>query len=508
MSLFEIAWKSIQQRRVASSLTAFTMGLGVLLVVIVISIHNVIYSSFDSNASLGYNMIVGAKGGKLQLTLNSVFYLSSPIENIPYDYYLEFLERDARDAEYEHSIQFAVANQAEETMQLAQSCGWLGDPGGVANRLASEAATDYWRRVSDNSEFFTRPVKSLDRGRHGQFGQLTGLAIPLCLGDYFGRFRVVGTTPEMFTKLKFGPQSDRTYEFRQGRNFQTWSQENSYFEAVVGSVVAREMKVAVGDQVSLSHGDPESGEEHGEKFTIVGILAPTGTPNDRAAFVNIEGFYLMEDHAKPVESEGDQASPDSPVEVPQAEQPSRLPIEQREVTAILVRTGQPLFAPGMESRINEGSVAQAVLPIREIYNLFAVIVGPIKQALLILTGVICFVSGVGILVSIYNSMSERKHEIAVMRALGAGRGTVMMIILLESIIIAVGGGVAGWALAHVLGAGVSPWIEARTGVRVGLFDFAIAEATLVPAILVLAVLVGLIPALSAYRTDVAQSLGK
>ena len=62
------------------------------------------------------------------------------------------------------------------------------------------------------------------------------------------------------------------------------------------------MQVKLGDRISTTHGDPE-GEGHGRKFAVVGILAPSGTPNDRAAFVNMEGFYLMKGHAKPLQPE-------------------------------------------------------------------------------------------------------------------------------------------------------------------------------------------------------------
>ena len=86
VSLLRIALRSVQQRGLASLLTAFSMALGIMLVVAVLSIHGVISESFRTNASLGYNMIVGAKGGKLQLTLNTVYYLSHPVENIPYDF--------------------------------------------------------------------------------------------------------------------------------------------------------------------------------------------------------------------------------------------------------------------------------------------------------------------------------------------------------------------------------------------------------------------------------------
>jgi putative ABC transport system permease protein len=487
MSLWKIAWRSIEQRGLASLLTMFSMALGVMMVVTVLSIHGVVAESFRNNSSLGYNLIVGAKGGKLQLTLNTVYYLSQPVENIPYDFFLEFLPATARNAEF----------------------------------LAS-------------AENDTR-----DADREGKYSQFTGLAVPLCLGDYLRRFRTVATTPDMFDHLKFGPMADRTYEFSSGRNFQTWSDEHGYFEAVLGATVAHELNLKVGDEISPSHGDPE-GEGHAQTFTVVGILQPTGTPNDRAAFVNIEGFYLMEDHSKPLDDASDEVlGPTAPLaraedasshpaghahEANESLRRDRLPIEQREVTAILLKTVNPFVAFRLPNSIDEGPVAQCVAPIQEITRLFELIVTPIQLALLSMTGLICVVSGISILVSIYNSMSDRRHEIAVMRALGASRGTVMSVILWESILLSLAGGLAGWVTGHGLNWLASGEIERRSGVSVGFFDVApplnveilglgpiigwmSPELFLVPALICLAIVVGFLPALAAYRTDVAKSLG-
>ena len=106
-------------------------------------------------------------------------------------------------------------------------------------------------------------------------------------------------------------------------------------------------------------------------------------------------------------------------------------------------------------------------PAKEIYLLFDLFVRPIQWVLLILTVMILIVSSVSILVSIYNSMNDRRQQIAIMRALGAGRGTVFTIILLESFFIATGGGVIGWAMGHAAGAVAGPMIERQTGVSVG-----------------------------------------
>ena len=199
-----------------------------------------------------------------------------------------------------------------------------------------------------------------------------------------------------------------------------------------------------------------------------------------------------------------------------------LPFRQRRVTAVLVRTVNALVTPRLESVIDEDPTMQAALPIGEIFSLFEVIVRPVQKVLLAITVLICIVSGVSILVSIYNSMSERRHEIAVMRALGASRAVVMQVVLWESVILSLGGGIIGWVAGHGLIGLLGPLIEERTGVLVSPFDLTPrleimieilkvelgmpSEFVLIPGLIILAILVGFWPALTAYRTDVAKAL--
>jgi putative ABC transport system permease protein len=93
-----------------------------------------------------------------------------------------------------------------------------------------------------------------------------------------------------------------------------------------------------------------------------------------------------------------------------------------------------------------------------------------------------------------------------MRSLGARRSTVMSIILMESILLSLGGGVVGFLLGHGLVGLASPWIVAQTGVSIGLFEFNWYELALVPGLVLLASAVGFLPATSAYETDVAKAL--
>lgn len=459
MSLLKIAWRNFCFRPLSSLLTTLSLVLGVALVVLVVSIYGVIREAFTNNAAVGYNLVVGPPGSDLQITLNSVYYLSQPVENLPYEYYLRFLD------------------QSERSRQVDR---YGGDP------ALAEDDGDLAAYVA------------------------AGYAVPLALGDYFGKFRLVGTTPKFFEVIRYGENVDQPLTFRQGRAFRQRDEANGYFEAVLGHRVAREMNVAVGDVINPTHGDPE-GKAHKEGFTVVGILDPTGTPQDRAAFVNLEGFYLMEGHA-------DDVMPEVASEVPPvAPENARLraagdydslrplTIPEREVTAILVKTGF-MYGPGLQSMIQEEKLARAAAPIGEISKLMDAIVGPIVQVLLVITLVTCFVAAVGVLVAIYNSMNDRRRDIAVMRALGARRETVTLTIVLESFIIAAIGGVTGWLLAHGIIASQSSRIEDQTGISVSFWSVSQAEWYIIPVVIGLALIAALLPAVAAYRTDVGSNL--
>jgi putative ABC transport system permease protein len=494
----------MQQRALSSWLTGLSMALGVALVVSVLVIHSVVSDTFRRTAQ-GYDLIVGAKGGALQLVLNTVFHLSKPINNIPYSYYKEFTQ---------------------------------------------------------------------DEHHRGKYARYVNAAVPYCLGDSYDDFRVVGTTPQLFDEFEYA--NDRKYQFAQGRNFK----QEGFFEGVIGSLVAHKTKLKVGDTFNPTHGVAEEGLGHKhDAFTVVGILAPTGTPNDRALFVNMEGFYLLDKHAKdPPEPrakspghahdehgrehphdehtddedghddhadddhdahedhDGEHAAGEHEAEHDEHEHDAGhdelahdehdvehdhdehdhghgprkpLPEDQREVTAILLQTRineSPLQATALPNLINDEPLVQAVMPAREILMLFDSIVNNIKLLLLVVAYLVVVVAGIGVMVSIYNSMNDRRHDIAIMRSLGARRQTVMLVILLESVLLSLGGGVAGLLLGHVLMGLISPLITAETGVPIGFFQFHWSEPALVPGLIAFATLVGFLPSTTAYRTDVAKAL--
>lgn len=424
MSLWKVAWRSIRQRALPSTLTILSMGLGVALVVAVLVVYGVVNQSFHRGAE-GYDLIIGAKGGKEQLILNTVFYLSQPIGKIPYSFYEELTE----------------------------------------GKYAADVET----------------------------------AIPICMGHTYQGFRVVGTTPEMFTELKY--RGDQAYAFASGENFKT----SNPFDAVVGAIAATKAGLAVGDQFQAVHGSSEGGRVHKETFHVVGVLAPTNTPVDRAIFVNMQGFYDI--HGSEEEAEKHEKHEKG---VKGKEKHVHEGEEEKAITAVLVCVPKKRADQGrtteLAKMINDGKVAQAAVPARVIADLFESVVGKLEWILLGMAVLTVIEAGIGIMVSIYNSMSDRRHEIAVMRALGASRITVMLIILMESILLSLMGGAVGLLLGHGATWLCSPWIADWTGVVVGLLQFQWMELILVPGLVGLASAVGYLPAMAAYRTDVAKSL--
>ncbi|MCL4193282.1 MAG: ABC transporter permease, partial [Thermoguttaceae bacterium] len=469
MSLWKIAWRSIQHRALASALTAFSMALGVALVVAVLVIHSVIDQSFRRSAQ-GYDLIVGPKGSPLELVLTTVYHLGKPIGTISHKQYMD--------------VAF------------------------------------------------------------GQYAQDIELAIPICTGENYKGYRIIGTVPEFFDKLEY--RDGQHYEFAAGNNFSA----AGFYEAVVGATAARKTGLVVGSEFRPTHGLEEGqGAEHAP-FTVVGVLAPTGTPNDRAVFINIEGFYLMHEHgaegeehehddepaaAGAAEDAHDGHAHEEAAQGDGAEGEQALgagangeggaaghedlaheghshgeegALDHRAVSAVLILTNQadPTRRIALPRWISEQAGIQAVAPAEVITNLFQGIVGNVQLVLMVLAVLVVIVAGIGMLVSIYNSMSDRRHEIAVMRALGARRNTVMSIVLLESILLSLGGGAVGVIIGHALTGALAPLIMEHTGVVVSALQFQWAELILIPGLVVLATVVGYLPAVIAYKTDVAQSL--
>ncbi|MFO1019639.1 MAG: ABC transporter permease [Planctomycetales bacterium] len=342
-------------------------------------------------------------------------------------------------------------------------------------------------------------------------------AIPIALGDTTqeGSFPIIGTTPEFFA-VPYLP--DRDLKIR-------GDILRKPFDAVVGYAVYRQIGWDIGKKFQPVHGVGPEAHVHDDNFTVVGVMAPTGTPIDQSVFINLEGFFMIGGHEKPADEAAKKAADFAEAAglKPSAAAPAaekkpdahdhhdhhhhhNIPDEQKELTAVLLKTQAITLNPIVIREINQEPYAQAANPAEQIGWLKRQVVGNVRTLMLVMTFLIIIVSGVGIFVSIYNSMSDRRKEIAIMRALGAQRGTVFSIILLEAILLCLGGGILGICLGHGLVFLSAPMVEAQTGLILNPLAFEKWELILLPMLVVLASLIGIIPGMTAYRTDVARNL--
>jgi putative ABC transport system permease protein len=317
------------------------------------------------------------------------------------------------------------------------------------------------------------------------------LAIPYAVGDNFRGFRIVGTTTEIFTKFEY--QKGRKFEFETGgRPF-----DAARKEAVIGSFAAQQTGLKIGDKIQPYHGITfDEKNKHDDDYEVVGIMKPTNSPSDRVVWIPIDGVYRMSGHVLRGTGETVRVADDEAI-----------PDEAKEVSAVMLKFNSPQTGMQFDQLINrQGKAATLAFPIgRTMAELFDKL-GWVNRILELIAYLVVVVAAFSILASIYNSISERRREFAILRALGAKLQTVFAVILLESSLTAFIGSIIGFAVYFAI-LGVTAYIvKSRTGVYINIFDFDWILVVTPVLMTIVGAIAGLLPAFKAYSTDVAENL--
>lgn len=319
-------------------------------------------------------------------------------------------------------------------------------------------------------------------------------AIPNQQGDSYKGLPVMATDAAFFTD--FAPTPGEPWRFAEGRAF------DKPFEVVVGAKAAEITGLQLGEQISLTHG--RAGAEahvHDEfSYTVVGILEPTGSAHDRTVFSDLDSSWTLHAYDRRLRDD-----PDAPVTTP-----DDITDADRLVTGVYVRAASRRGSNASAAvgplayQLRQGGFMVAE-PTAEIDKLFR-IVGNINMILVAMAIVVMLSSAVSIMVALYNSMEQRKRQIAVLRVLGASRGRVFGLVLTESAMLGFLGALAGVLLAVVGGFAVAEALRATLGIVVTpVFPPEWVLLVIVSAV-GLAAVAGIVPALVAYRTSVARNL--
>jgi putative ABC transport system permease protein len=447
MLTLSLAARSLRNRLLTTSLTVLSIALSVTLLVGVENVRTGMRESFSQTISQT-DLIVGARGGSVQLLLYSVFGMGSPTNGLSW-------------ATYE--------------------------------------------RVRDHPA--------------------VAWSIPYSLGDSHRGYRVIGTTADFYEHYRF--REGRSVAFAAGRAPATDR------EVAIGAEVARTLDYDIGDRVELSHGmGPMSFVTHDQHpFEVVGVLSETFTPIDRALYVTLEGIAAMHEgfdsggvpmigfepgsppsFAAPVtpariDTAGSGAPPSDSVPTAAAADENHEGDEIIAITSFFVGTRSRIDALQLQREINtfEDEPLSAILPGVALAEMWRSI-GYAEDALKIVTAFVVVVGLLGMIVSLYTSLNERRREMAILRAIGARRGRIVTLLVLESGLLAIIGSLIGVALVYLLLlVGQGP-VERNFGLFVPIRAPGRTELIYIAVVIGAGFLLGLIPAMKAYRNALVDGL--
>ncbi|MEO6595318.1 MAG: ABC transporter permease, partial [Planctomycetota bacterium] len=276
-------------------------------------------------------------------------------------------------------------------------------------------------------------------------------------------------------------------------------------QAVVGSRVARTLDLSLGNTITPVHG--KMGEfgwhEHPEaSCEVVGILAPTNSPLDTTIFLPLGTHLLIDGHEAGV----------FVVEIPPGRNPDdakNLPVAANQIglTAILVDPKDHFGTLLLRREFGSRPDAQVAWP-QDVVPKFLQQIGSAADVLTVIAWLVLLVASVSITVAIYNTMNERRREIAIMRSLGARRYQILAIITAEAGFLSLFGAVLGIAVCHLAQLALRNTVEDMTGVYLEWQQFHAWELWLVLGVTGVGAMAGLLPAVKGSMTQVADNLAQ
>ena len=316
-------------------------------------------------------------------------------------------------------------------------------------------------------------------------------AIPLALGDSYNTFRIVGTNREYATLYNA--------EIGEGN---WWHKD---LEVTIGANVEQSSRLRIGDEFTSSHGLTMGGSSHNDhKYKVTGILDRTNSVLDNLILTNVESIWKMHEQHDTLASLS--AASIDPSLVYSRLVPT-VPVSDSvaEITSLLLLYRSPLAAVQLPRLVNSQTALQAASPAFESSRLFSIL-GVGIDVLLGFAYVLILISALSIFIALYNSLKERRYDLAVMRSMGASRSKLFTSLLLEGGLLTLGGSFVGLLLGHSVLMLLSSLVEETSKAGITALVFYGEEGIILGASLLLGLMCALIPAIQAYRTDISKVL--
>lgn len=327
---------------------------------------------------------------------------------------------------------------------------------------------------------------SLTEAQRVMRNPLVKTAIPLSMGDNYMSFRIVGTNPTY--PNHFGAV------VKEGRLFETT------LEVTIGAKVALVTGLKIGDTFAGAHGLDNMDDIHGDKkYKIVGIFERNNSVIDQLILTDLSSVWSIHEHSE--KSNGDSVNDLLATDSTQKDDPSQ------EITTLLIKFRNPMGMVALPRFINENTKMQAASVAFEINRLFSLL-GVGIDTLRAIALIIMLIAGISVFVSLYNSLKERKYEMALMLSMGATRTQLFLMLLLEGIMLAIAGYIAGILMSRV-----GLWLFSRAAESDYHYEFAdfsllTEEIWLFGGAILVGILAAAIPSLGIYRINLSRTLAE
>lgn len=300
-------------------------------------------------------------------------------------------------------------------------------------------------------------------------------AIPISLGDSHKGYAVLGTNNNYFQHFKYGNKQPLVIL---GDNKLVQMPFDKPLTVVIGAEVASELTYQVGDAITLSHGTGKVSFSHHDEheFEIVGILNKTGTPVDKTVHISFDDVAKIHgNHHKPKDNE--------------------------KITAFLLGLNSPIAVLQLQYVINqfETEALSAIVPgvaLAELWNLLS----SVEQVLFVVTVMVFISSMLGLSIMMLSSMRERAQEMRILRIVGAGPAHLFALLELETLIVTMAGIGVGLMCSFLFFLLFDSFLSDSYGIFISIDLLTFSTMSIVIAVLLAALVVSFLPAISAYRS--------
>ena len=307
-------------------------------------------------------------------------------------------------------------------------------------------------------------VKALET--HPQVAKL----IPISLGDSFRGLRIVGTTGE--------------YLKHYGVKIEQGVMWNQPMQTVIGAQAARQTGLKVGDRFAGTHGLGGGGDVHEKTpYTVVGILASSGTVLDRLLLTATESVWKVHETDTALDAED-----------------QKILEEEREVTLALIQYKTPLAAVTFPRFVNTTTEMQAAAPALEITRLLSM-VGIGTDVLRAFAGVLLLTAGLSVFIALWSAVRERRADLALLRMLGAPPRKIAGLLLVEALWLALLASAFGVLAGQGLMALLAWALQLDQSVLIGGITWPVTLLAVPALALAVALASALLPAWEAFRVS-------